>query len=72
MYLRNSWYVAGISSEIATELTPLRILDENIVLYRTKSGEPVALEDSCPHRRLPLSKGRLLNDKIECGYHGAL
>ena len=31
MYLRNSWYVAGISSEIATELTPLRILDENIV-----------------------------------------
>ena len=70
MYLRNSWYVAAISSEIAAELTPLRILDENIVLYRTESGEPVALEDSCPHRRLPLSKGRLLNDNIECGYHG--
>ena len=48
----------------------LRILGEDMVFYRTKNGEPVALEDSCPHRRLPLSKGRLLNDNIECGYHG--
>ncbi|MBT5031480.1 MAG: aromatic ring-hydroxylating dioxygenase subunit alpha [Proteobacteria bacterium] len=70
MYLRNSWYVAALSSEIAEKLTALRILDENIVLYRTEGGEAVALEDSCPHRRLPLSKGRLLNDHIECGYHG--
>ena len=70
MYLRNCWYVAALSSEIETKLTALRILDENIVLYRTESGDPVALEDSCPHRRLPLSKGRLLNDNIECGYHG--
>ena len=70
MYLRNSWYVAALSSDIEAKLTALRILDENIVLYRAESGDPVALEDSCPHRRLPLSKGRLLNDNIECGYHG--
>jgi phenylpropionate dioxygenase-like ring-hydroxylating dioxygenase large terminal subunit len=70
MYLRNSWYVAAISSEIVADLTGLCILEENIVLYRTQTGEPVALEDSCPHRRLPLSKGRLLNNNIECGYHG--
>lgn len=70
MYLRNSWYVAALSPEIGAKLTSLRILDENIVFYRTESGDPVALEDSCPHRRLPLSKGRLLNDNIECGYHG--
>jgi phenylpropionate dioxygenase-like ring-hydroxylating dioxygenase large terminal subunit len=70
MYLRNSWYVAALSSEIEVKLTARRILGENIVVYRTESGEPVALEDSCPHRRLPLSKGRLLNDNIECGYHG--
>ena len=70
MFLRNSWYVAALSSEIETRLDAVRILGENIVLYRTASGEPVALQDSCPHRRLPLSKGRLLNGNIECGYHG--
>ena len=70
MFLRNSWYVIARSSEIEARLSALRILGENIVLYRTESGEPVALEDSCPHRRLPLSKGRLLNNNIECGYHG--
>ena len=66
MYLRNSWYVAALSSEIEEKLTALRILGEDIVFYRTKNGEPVALEDSCPHRRLPLSQGRLLNNNIEC------
>ena len=70
MFLRNCWYVAAPSSEIEAKLTARRILGENIVLYRTGNGEPVALDDSCPHRRLPLSRGRLLNDGIECGYHG--
>ncbi len=70
MFLKNCWYVAALSSEIETRLDAVRILGANIVLYRTPSGEPVALEDSCPHRRLPLSKGRLLNGNIECGYHG--
>ena len=70
MFLRNCWYVAALSSEIKAELRPLRILGENVVLYRTDSGDPVALEDSCPHRRLPLSMGRLLNGNVECGYHG--
>ena len=70
VFLRNSWYVAALSSEIKAELRSLRILGENIVLYRTQSGDPVALEDSCPHRRLPLSMGRLLNGNVECGYHG--
>jgi vanillate O-demethylase monooxygenase subunit len=29
-----------------------------------------ALEDRCPHRRYPLSLGRLDGDVIECNYHG--
>lgn len=70
MFLKNCWYVAAVSSEIEAKLAARRILGEDIVFYRTASGEPVALEDSCPHRRLPLSKGRLLNGNIECGYHG--
>lgn len=39
-------------------------------MYRREDGSVVALEDACPHRKLPLSKGRLLGDIVECGYHG--
>lgn len=70
MFLRNTWYVATLCSEIDRNLKSVRILDENIVLYRTESGLPVALEDACPHRKLPLSRGLLKGDAVECGYHG--
>jgi vanillate O-demethylase monooxygenase subunit len=70
MYLRDCWYVAGWSREITTALRPVRILGENIVMYRTSTGEVAALEDACPHRKLPLSKGSLKDDRVVCGYHG--
>jgi len=70
MFLRNTWYVAGWDEDVTRDLKQVKILGEKIVLYRTESGSPVALFDACPHRKLPLSKGRLLGDKIECGYHG--
>ncbi len=70
MFLRNAWYVAAPSADIDRSLKPLRVLGENLVLFRTEHGEPVALEDACPHRKLPLSMGRLLGDRVECGYHG--
>ncbi|MBM3521517.1 MAG: aromatic ring-hydroxylating dioxygenase subunit alpha [Alphaproteobacteria bacterium] len=70
MYLRNCWYVAGWSAEIGQSLKPVRLLGEDIVLYRTPAGEIGALEDACPHRKLPLSKGTLQGDRIVCGYHG--
>jgi vanillate O-demethylase monooxygenase subunit len=70
MYLRNCWYVAGWSRDIAAALKPLTILGEKIVLYRSGTGSIVALEDACPHRKLPLSKGTLKDDRIVCGYHG--
>lgn len=70
MFLRNAWYVAGLKAEITRELKPLTVLGERIVFYRKEDGTPVALEDACPHRKLPLSKGRLQQDAIECGYHG--
>jgi phenylpropionate dioxygenase-like ring-hydroxylating dioxygenase large terminal subunit len=51
-------------------LRAVRIIGDNLVLYRTESGEAVALEDACPHRKLPLSMGRIMGDEVECGYHG--
>jgi phenylpropionate dioxygenase-like ring-hydroxylating dioxygenase large terminal subunit len=70
MFLRNAWYVAAWDRNVGQNLLALRILGERVVLYRTQSGDPVTLEDACPHRKLPLSMGRLKDDEIECGYHG--
>jgi len=70
MFLRNCWYVAGWSADYGRDLTPETYLGENIVIYRTEDGRPVALENACPHRKLPLSEGNLIGDTVECGYHG--
>ena len=34
------------------------------------AGEIVALRDRCPHRLVPLSAGRIVDDQVECAYHG--
>lgn len=41
-----------------------------IVLYRKTDGQPVALDDRCPHRWAPLSDGRIQGDHIICPLHG--
>jgi phenylpropionate dioxygenase-like ring-hydroxylating dioxygenase large terminal subunit len=70
MILRNYWYVAARAEEVTQ--TPLgRVLCEQpIVLFRGESGRPAALRDLCSHRRAPLSKGRVVGEALECGYHG--
>ncbi|AWY39609.1 aromatic ring-hydroxylating dioxygenase subunit alpha [Pseudomonas putida] len=70
MFLRNAWYVVAEETTLTESLYPITILGEQIVLYRKLDGTPVALEDACPHRKLPLSMGRKIGDRIECGYHG--
>lgn len=70
MYLKNAWYVAALDREVGTGLTPVMVLGEPVVIYRRQDGGLVALEDACPHRKLPLSMGRIKGDQIECGYHG--
>ncbi|MGE0875803.1 MAG: Rieske 2Fe-2S domain-containing protein [Burkholderiales bacterium] len=69
-FVRNSWYVAAFGNELGSGLLARTILGEPVVLYRTPSGKPVAMLDRCPHRLLPLSKGCLKDEGIECGYHG--
>ena len=69
-FVRNAWYVAGWSSEFGGDLRAITILEQNIVPFRAADGRVVALEDRCPHRLLPLSKGKRLGDTIQCGYHG--
>ncbi len=72
MFLKNAWYVAARSEEVNRGLLKRTMLKEDIVLYRTEAGLPVALENACPHRKLPLSMGCLKGDAVECGYHGLM
>ena len=71
MFLRNYWYVAASDSDIGRKPFRRIIMNEPVVFYRTEDGTPIALEDRCPHRRLPLSMGKLVGDDIlQCHYHG--
>jgi vanillate O-demethylase monooxygenase subunit len=70
MFLRNFWYVAASASEVQNKPLGRMILGEPIVLFRSENGTPVAFEDRCPHRRLPLSMGKLVDDVLQCHYHG--
>ena len=70
MFLKNSWYVAAWDREVSRNLLARTLLGEPVVLYRKEDGTPVALEDRCCHRHLPLSMGSLESDFLRCGYHG--
>ena len=71
-YLRNAWYVAGWSDELADgQLLARTILKEQIVLYRKSNGDVAALQDRCAHRFAPLHMGKIVKgDRIQCAYHG--
>lgn len=70
MYLRNAWYVIAWTSELTDKPLARRVLERPVVLFRIDDGRVVALHDRCPHRHLPLSEGKVVGDRIECGYHG--
>ena len=70
MFLRNAWYIAAWDRELTDSPMGVTMLGEKIVLYRKMDKTAAALEDACPHRKLPLSLGRIKGDHIECGYHG--
>jgi len=70
MFLRNVWQVAAHSAELKSAPLARTLLGEDVVLFRSADGTPAALLDECPHRLAPLSKGRVVGDVIECGYHG--
>src|SRR5690349_291338 len=69
-FLRNAWYVAASANEVGRIPLPRLLLGEPIVFYRRGDGTSVALEDRCCHRRAPLSKGKIVDDRLQCGYHG--
>jgi vanillate O-demethylase monooxygenase subunit len=69
-FLQNIWYFAAWSADVAQKPLGRRIIDQPVVLFRTADGELAALRDMCPHRFTPLSMGTLVDNTVECLYHG--
>src|SRR3981189_214717 len=70
-FLWDFWYPALRSSEIRGQrLVTAMLLEVPLVLGRTSEGKAFAMRDSCPHRGIPLSYGRLDGEVVECCYHG--
>ena len=67
---KNTWYAAAWSEDIQRNLFPRRICGEPLLFFREEGGAVRAISDLCPHRFVPLSRGRLVGDSVECGYHG--
>ncbi|QIM48621.1 aromatic ring-hydroxylating dioxygenase subunit alpha [Pusillimonas sp. DMV24BSW_D] len=70
-FVKNAWYVACWADDVKpNEMFARQLLGEQVVFYRNAAKEVVALQDRCPHRFIPLHRGKLVDDKIECAYHG--
>jgi len=70
-FLWDFWYPAARSAEIrGQKLVTAMLLEVPLVLGRTSEGKAFAMRDSCPHRGIPLSYGRLDGQVLECCYHG--
>jgi len=70
MFLRNAWYTAIWSKDLSDQPIGRTIIGDEVVLYRGAGGKAAALEDRCCHRAAPLSRGKIVGDTLQCGYHG--
>lgn len=72
--IRRYWQPAALSEELLPGGAPLpvRLLGEDLVLFRDDNGCPGLLGIHCPHRGADLSYGRVEDGGLRCIYHGWL
>lgn len=71
--LRRYWQpIAAVAELDDTPIKPVRLLGEDLVLYRDKSGTYGLIDQHCPHRRADLTYGILEDCGLRCNYHGWL
>lgn len=70
MFVKNVWYIAAFDNEFEQPFVARRLLDVPVIMFRTSDGVLAALDDLCPHRLMPLSSGKRIDDELQCGYHG--
>jgi phenylpropionate dioxygenase-like ring-hydroxylating dioxygenase large terminal subunit len=72
--MRRYWQPVALTEELPREGAPLklRILSEDLVLFRDDQGRPGLLGLHCSHRGTDLSYGRVEDGGLRCLYHGWL
>ena len=69
--MRRYWHPFAAAAELNDKPTkPVRILGEDLVLYKDKSGTLGLIDRFCPHRRVDLSYGIPEEHGLRCMYHG--
>jgi 5,5'-dehydrodivanillate O-demethylase len=70
--LRRYWHVVGAASELTEEKPKkrVRVLGEDLVLFRDRSGAFGLVAEHCAHRGASLYYGFVEEDGIRCAYHG--
>jgi len=72
--MRRYWQPAALVDELNSNrpIKALRLLGEDLVLFRDEQGRYGLVGRSCPHRGTDLSFGRLENGGVRCAFHGWL
>jgi len=69
--LRRYWQVVGFVQELEKEpVQPVRLLGENLVLFRSERGEYGLIADRCAHRGISMAYGIPQENGLRCAYHG--
>jgi 5,5'-dehydrodivanillate O-demethylase len=70
--LRRYWHVVAAASELSEDKPKkrLRVLGEDLVLFRDRSGAYGLVAEHCSHRGASLYYGFVEEDGIRCAYHG--
>jgi phenylpropionate dioxygenase-like ring-hydroxylating dioxygenase large terminal subunit len=64
------WHPILPANQLRRRPVAVRLHGTDVVLFRTSSGQVGALADQCPHRRMRLSLGCVVGERLQCPYHG--
>jgi phenylpropionate dioxygenase-like ring-hydroxylating dioxygenase large terminal subunit len=70
--LRRYWHPVGLSSDADATPRRVRVLGEDLILFRDGNGKPGLLYPRCAHRGTSLYYGKIEERGIRCCYHGWL
>jgi 5,5'-dehydrodivanillate O-demethylase len=69
--MRRYWHPIAAVDDLANAWTKrVRLLGEDLVLFKTRTGALGLVEEQCPHRRASLAYGIPTENGIRCPYHG--
>jgi nitrite reductase/ring-hydroxylating ferredoxin subunit len=71
-WLRRFWHPVALSTDATTRPRKVRILGEDLILFRDRKGRPGLLYPRCMHRGTTLYYGKVEDEGIRCCYHGWL